>query len=410
MNPTKEEKIMAETNSSEKFKHLSKLEKNILQCISCGDCRELTDNTLDPPNWGVCVAREHTTGFEPFFGRGKMQIIRSLWQGKLELSEDMANVIFQCPTCNACSKACYYGLNTVDYYEALRAELVDAGCALDVHNEMNQGLLENLNPYGQDNAQKKNWLDQLDFTVKDASSEPVEVLYFTGCTAALSAAVQPVAINTAKVLHKLGIDFGVLGGAEICCGSVAMRTGARQVFQEIAEKNAALFQKIGVKTIITSCAGCYRTLKIDYKDMLEGSGIEVMHTVEFLEKYLRENGIQLKNLGIHVTYHDPCHTGRHIGLYEPPRALLRQMATLTEMKNIKEHAKCCGAGGGVKKAFPQLALDIAKTRIQEAEETGADYIVSICPFCDRNLADAIQETGSAMQVKDLLELVEQALE
>ena len=392
-----------------KYKHLGELKKNILQCISCGDCREATDYTMIPPKWGVCVAREHTPGFEPFFGRGKLQIIRSLWQGRLELSKDLADVIFQCPTCGACAKICAYGINSVEYYEALRAELVEAGCGIESHQAMNHSLLAKLNPYDQDNARKNEWMNKLDFKIKRAGEQPAEVLYFAGCTAALSPEVQVVAIKTARAFHKLGVDFAVLGGQEICCGSVAKRTGEARVFQATAEKNAALFKKIGIKTIVTSCAGCYRTLKIDYKNVLEGSGIEVLHTVEFLEKLINIKGIQLKNLGLHVTYHDPCHAGRHIGLYEPPRALLSRMARITEMKTIKDSAKCCGAGGGVKKAFPKLALEIGKGRIQEAEETGADYIVTICPFCERNLADAIKEKGSAMKIKDLLELLDEAL-
>ena len=110
-----------------------------------------------------------------------------------------------------------------------------------------------------------------------------------------------------------------------------------------------------------------------------------------------------------MTYHDPCHTGRHVGLYEEPREILKKIANLTEMKAIKQSANCCGAGGGVKKGFPELALEIAKSRLQEAEETGAEIVVSICPFCYRNLADAIAETGSSLKMVDLMELVEQAL-
>ncbi len=400
---------MGETTSSEKYKHLNKLSKRILQCISCGDCREAIDYTMDPPKWGVCVARENTAGFEPFFGRGKMQIIRSIWQGKLNLSDDMAQVIFQCPTCGACGKICPYELNSVDFYEALRAELSDAGYGLESHKAMNQVMLERLNPYNQDNARKKEWLSKLDFKVKNAAVEPAEVLYFVGCTAALSPDIQTVAINTAKVLHKLGVDFSVFGETEICCGSVAMRTGNRKIFQEIAEKNVAMFKEKGIKTIITSCAGCYRTLKLDYETLLKDANIKVLHTVEFLEKFITDKKIPLKNLSIRVTYHDPCHAGRHIGLYNAPRALLSKIATITEMKTIKDSAKCCGAGGGVKKGFPKLALDIGKSRIKEAEETGAEYIVSICPFCNRNLTEAIQESKSKLKFKDLMELVEEAL-
>ena len=400
---------MTEFEPKEKYKHLAKIGPNVLQCISCGDCRETTDFTASPPKWGVCMARDHTSGFEPFFGRGKMQIIRSLWQGKLELSKEMADVIFQCPTCNACAEVCAYDMDNVALYEALRAELVDAGCGLEAHVPMNKAMIELLNPYERDNKLKSKWLEKLDFKVKDANTEKAEVLYFVGCTSALTPDIETVAINTAKVFNKFGVDFSVFGEQEVCCGSVAMRTGDSNAFNSVARKNYELFKKSGVKTIVTSCAGCYRTLKKDYVDYLEDLEIEVLHTVEFLLKVIQEKNIQLKNLGFNITYHDPCHTGRHSGLYEEPREILKKIANLTEMKTIKQSAKCCGAGGGVKKGFPELALEIAKSRIQEAEETGAEYLVSICPFCYRNLSDAIIEMGSNIKMVDLMELVEQAL-
>jgi len=401
---------MTEFEPEKKYTYLYKVKDMILQCISCGDCREATDYTMNPPKWGVCVAREHSSGFEPFFGRGKMQIIRSIWQGKLGLSKEMAEIIFQCPTCNACSEACAYNFDNASVYEALRAELVDAGCGLEAHIPMNQAMVELLNPYGRDNKQKNEWINKLDFKPKDANSEKAEILYFVGCTAALTPDIQNVAINTAKVLNKIGVDFSILGEQEVCCGSVAMRTGDRNAFKEVSVKNVNLFKASGVKTIITSCAGCYRTLKIDYADYLKETDIQVVHTVEFLHKLINEKNISLKNLNITVTYHDPCHTGRHTGLYEEPREILREITNLVEMKTIKQNAKCCGAGGGVKKGFPEFSLEIAKARVQEAEETGAEYLVSICPFCYRNLLDAIKELNSKIKMIDLLELLIQALE
>ncbi|MFX1574337.1 MAG: (Fe-S)-binding protein [Promethearchaeota archaeon] len=401
---------MTEFNPKEKFKYLAKIGPNILQCIACGDCREQTDYTGNPPRWGVCVARDHTSGFEPFFARGKMQIIRSLWQGKLDLSKEMAEVIYQCPTCNTCAEACAYNMDNVAMYEALRAELVEAGCGLEAHVPMNKAMVELLNPYERDNKLKSKWLEKLDFKVKDASTEQAEYLYFVGCTAALTPDIENVAINTANILKKLKIDFSVFGEHEVCCGSVAMRTGDRKAFTTVATKNYDLFKKCGVKTILTSCAGCYRTLKKDYADFMEDLGIEVYHTIEFLLRYLEENNVQLKNLGLNTTYHDPCHTGRHMGLYEEPRKILKMIANLIEMRTIKQSAKCCGAGGGVKKGFPELALEISKSRIKEAEETGAEYIVSICPFCYRNLSDAIKALGSNLKMIDLTELINQALD
>lgn len=403
---------MTETkfDPNKKFKHLEKLKGNILQCISCGDCREATDYTTDPQQWGVCAVREHTPGFEIYFGRGKMQVLRSLWQGKLDLSKDLSDAIFMCTTCKACGETCYYKIETVDYYEALRAELVDAGFGLEAHIPMNKAMVELLNPYGRDNKQKTDWLKKLDFKPKDAFSEQTKILYFVGCTAALTPDIETVAVNTAKVLNKLGVEFGILGEHEVCCGSVGKRTGDLKAFYSVRDKNLELFKKAGVKKIITSCAGCFKTLKNDYAEELKNLGIEVVHSVEFLLEHIEKKGVKLKNLGLKTTYHDPCHTGRHNGLYEEPRKVLKMMAELKEMKRIKQNAFCCGAGGGLKKGYPELALNVAKTRLKEAEETGADAIVSICPFCFRNLKDAIEDTGSSMKMIDLMELVIQAIE
>ena len=409
-------KKITEFKPKEKYKHLGMLGDVILQCISCGDCREQTDYTAENPKWGVCVARENSPGFEPYFARGKMQIIRSIWQGKLELSKDMAEVIYQCPTCNACAEACAYDMDNACLYEALRAELVEAGCGLEAHIPMNKAMVELLNPYERDNKQKKDWIEKLDFKIKDANSEKADVLYFVGCTAALTPDIQSVAINTAKVFKKLGVDFSVLGEHEVCCGSVAKRTGDLKSFNSVATKNYELFKKSGIKTIITSCAGCYRTLKTDYTEYLEELGIEVLHSIELILRIIKEKNIQLNHLGITTTYHDPCHTGRNSGmkegnkpLYEEPRELLGKITNIAEMKTIKESAKCCGAGGGVKKGFPEFALEISKARIREAEETGAEILVSICPFCFRNLSDAITALNSEIKMVDLMDLLDQAL-
>ncbi|MFX1346528.1 MAG: (Fe-S)-binding protein, partial [Promethearchaeota archaeon] len=326
------------------------------------------------------------------------------------LSKEMAEVIYQCPTCNTCAEACAYDMDNVALYEALRAELVDAGCGLEAHVPMNKAMVELLNPYERDNKLKSSWLEKLDFKVKDASKEQAEILYYVGCTAALTPDIENVAVNTAQIFKKLNLDFSVFGEHEVCCGSVAMRTGDRKAFNTVATKNYELFKKSGVKTIVTSCAGCYRTLKRDYADYMEELGIIVYHTIEFLNKYFNDNNVQLKNLGLNTTYHDPCHTGRHMGLYEEPREILKKIANLTEMKTIKQSAKCCGAGGGVKKGFPELALEIAKSRVKEAEETGADLLVSICPFCYRNLADAIKASNSNLKMVDLTDLINQALD
>jgi len=292
----------------------------------------------------------------------------------------------------------------VNVFEAIRADLVEAGFCPATHSEMNAQLAERGNPYGKEPAEKGEWTSRLDFPVKDASTEPADVLYFVGCTAALTPTfgVQDIAVATATALHKLGVDFSVLGAKEICCGSAALRTGNKATFSQVADQNAQVLKSLETKTIITSCAGCYRTLKKDYGSRL--GDIEIFHTVEFLANYLREHDITMKNLGITTTYHDPCHLGRHMGIFDAPREILARISDLVEMKATREGAHCCGAGGGVKKAFPELSIAMARNRVHEAIETGANILVSACPFCSRNLSEATEALHAGIQVRDIIEL------
>ncbi|MHA1268546.1 MAG: (Fe-S)-binding protein [Candidatus Helarchaeota archaeon] len=397
-------------NESEiKLKNLYPLKSAALSCIQCGQCRV--------PQWPVkaiydscpVYKTEFTAKFEPFFSRGKNVILKGLFWGDLTLNKEIRDIFFQCTLCGGCQEFCHNAhneniefpnhkwMNQVEVYEALRADLVEAGLSLESHAAMNKALMELLNPYNRNNKEKADWLTQLDFKVKDAQNENAEVLYFVGCTAAFTPQIQKVAIDTAKILKKLGIDFAVFGSNEICCGSVALRTGNREAFNKVAEKNVQLFKEQGIKKIITSCAGCYRTLKKDYQKRLES--IEVFHTIEFLDQFIQENKIKLNKLDKTITYHDPCHLGRHMNLYDPPRNILTKISTFVEMRSHHEGAMCCGAGGGVKKGFPELALEISKNRIK-----------GTCPFCYRNLSDGIEALDLDMAMMDLVELILEALE
>jgi Fe-S oxidoreductase len=357
--------------------------------------------------------------FEPFNPRGKNVILKGLFRGDLELSQEISDLIFQCTLCGLCEELCFNSQNEnfdfpmktimdhVKVYEALRADLVEAGYPIESQVPMNKAMVELLNPYERDNKDKLDWTKELDFKVKDASAEDAEILYFVGCTSALTPQIQRVAVATAQILNKLGVDFSVFGEHEVCCGSVAMRTGDRNSFEKTAEENVKFFKNRGIKTIVTSCAGCYRTFKKDYGDKLEG--IEILHSVEFLQRLLAEKDVKLKKLDIKTTYHDPCHIGRHMGIYEEPREILSKISDLVEMKTNRNGAMCCGAGGGVRKGFPELSMDLAKNRIKEAEETGAEYLISTCPFCYRNLSDAIEELNSNLKMTDLVELILESL-
>jgi len=402
------------------LENLRKVRDAAMSCVQCGQCR--VPNWLDKNIYYLCPIynTDNTPKFEPFFARGKNIIIKGLLWGDLELSQELSEIIFQCSLCGACENFCHNTYNeNIDFanhrwmeqvkvFEALRADLVEAGFPIENQVPMNKAMVELLNPYGRDNKDKIKWTEKLDFKVKDASKENADILYYVGCTAALTPQIEQIAVATAKILNKLEIDFSIFGEQEICCGSVAMRTGDRKAFKEVSEKNAKLFKDKGIKKIITSCAGCYRTLKKDYGNLLDE--IEILHTVEFLNDLFNQGDFKLKKLNLDTTYHDPCHIGRHMSIYEIPRFLLSNISNLKEMQTNREGAMCCGAGGGIKKGFPELSLEIAKNRIKEAEATGVKTLVSTCPFCYRNLFDAIEACNSNIQMVDLVELILNSIE
>ena len=221
------------------------------------------------------------------------------------------------------------------------------------------------------------------------------LLYFRGCTAREK--LTSISKATERILKISKIDYETLED-EKCCGSVLLRTGFLD--DAIEQMNGNLKDFEG-KTILTSCAGCYKTLKEDYKKYL-GVDLKVIHISQLLEQLIKENKINLKgNKDLNVTYHDSCHLGRHAGEYEAPRNVINSISNLVEMENNREKARCCGSGGGVKSAYGDLSNSISDLRIKEAKETEADLLVSACPFCELNLS----QNSDDFEVLDLSEFV-----
>lgn len=199
------------------------------------------------------------------------------------------------------------------------------------------------------------------------------MLYFRGCTAReKQTGIQDA---TEQLLHLAGIDYHILED-EKCCGSVLLRTGFKDEAQEQIEKNTEILK--GEK-IITSCAGCFKTLNEDY------DGLEVIHISQLLSKLIKEGKLNLSKNDFDVTYHDSCHLGRHMNVFEEPREVIKSVSNLVEMENNHENSLCCGAGGGVKSAFPSLADEMAKARLEQAKDTNCKTLVTPCPFCKLNL-------------------------
>ncbi len=201
------------------------------------------------------------------------------------------------------------------------------------------------------------------------------MIYFRGCTAREKET--SIADATEELLKLADVEYRVLED-EKCCGSVLIRTGFIDEAQKQIEKNTEL---LSGELILTSCAGCYKTLKQDYDDL------DVIHISQFLNTLVDEKKLDFNKKDLKVTYHDSCHLGRHCNVFDEPRNVISNVANLLEMQNNRENSLCCGAGGGVKSAYPEIASQMADFRISQAIETGADLLVTPCPFCKLNLKD-----------------------
>jgi len=296
-------------------------------------------------------------------------------------------------------------VDTIKITENLRAELVEKGFTRPEHDAFTKRIEEVHNPYGEPHEERMKWLPP---EVKVA--EKADVAYFVGCTTAYRR--PEIADATVKILDAAGVNFMTLHPEEWCCGSPALRVGRKDLFLTLAKHNIEALRKTGVKRVVTSCAGCYRTLSQDYPEFVGELPFKILHTSELMAELIKEGRLKLtREVPETVTYHDPCHLGRHTGTYEQPREVLKSIPSIkiVEMPRNRETALCCGAGGGVKAGFPDFAMQAALERVKEAHEVGATAIVSACPFCAHNLKDAIRKSASPLKFYDLTELVLMAL-
>jgi glycolate oxidase len=266
------------------------------------------------------------------------------------------------------------------------------------------------NPFGEV-AEKRMDIYPKDFKTKEKAPT---LLYF-GCVASY----QDINIipNTLEIMKKANVNSTTLGIEESCCGYISYLVGDQNEFQRCIEKNVSLFKKMGLKEIVTTCAGCYRTFKNLYpKFGGEMGNIQVFHAIEYFDKLIRDGQITFKDgTRMKIAYHDPCDLGRHMNVYDPPRNVIKAIKSveLVEFPLNRNLAKCCGGGGGIKAYDTEMSLEIGYKRIQQAVSAGADVVVSACPACKSNLQLAAarlrKEKKGRIKVMDITELVAEAL-
>ncbi len=436
------------------MERLEELKKDIYKCIHCKACKFAYSNEPDREGIGEFSGKQSTVlyegmidacpagieyGWEAFWNAGKMWIARSILSGDLEFSEEVRDVILPCITCGQCSAQCETKVRTVDIIESLRAACIESGIPMiDKHELVDKLVKERNNPYGGAAAERLKWAKDAGLE-KFINNKDAKIAYYVGCTASYRQI--EVAIATAKLFEQLGMNFTLVAD-EVCCGSPFFRIGAVDTAQGLMRKNLETFKN--VEMVYFSCAGCYRTFTIDYpKWMAEDEKLpfKTQHAFELVARLVQQEKIKFKPnkelKGKVVTYHDPCHTGRHFALdmeqemieksenlmidsrkiknaieawYDVPRVILRKLEEdvgikFKEMYRIKLDSMCCGAGGGVRAGYPEFSIRTASLRCDEANAIGADILTTECPFCWRNLYDANEQYNHGMVVMGVLQMI-----
>lgn len=358
--------------------------ERLFSCLQCGTC---TASCPTARAWEVTPR----------------QLVRLLQLGRRE-EVLRPEVLYYCSQCYSCKVRCPMGIQLTEVLMEVRRLAVREGAGpLEAHQTLIGSVRNYHNPWMQPRQARDRWARNL--RLKVLPRERVEVLYYPGCTAAYVSSAQPVARAAAALMQSCGVDFGILGRDEVCCGSTALRVGERGLFEELAVRNLEMFNRCGAGVLVTACAGCYGVIKHEYP-RLGSLQIEVLHLSELLLRLLEDGRLELPERKMRVTYHDPCHLGRHGGIYDAPRRILEAIPglELLEMERIRDNSLCCGAGGGVRAAYGSLVAELAEDRLREAASTGAEALITCCPFCESNLGDA-SRAGGGLPVLDLVELL-----
>ena len=409
-------------------------------CCRCSACKFIPMQKIKGHRYSYVCPSISRYNFHIYSGGGRLNYISSTLKGEIGYTDKMLDAIKNCQLCGACSVACNFAMDmaVIEPITELRLKSVKDGKTVPALEKVITGLKKtgSMVPV---KGKRGAWAEGLG--VKDAAKEKVDVLFHVGCLSSYDPEMQKLAKATVKILQKAGVNFGIFGDAETCCGGRAYQMGYEEEFLSQAKKQMDMIKKAGVKTLVTGCADGYQAFHVLYEKYGLKGDLEVLHIAEYIDRLIKDGKLKLnRKVNLNVTYHDPCRLGRlgepwvqwegkkipgdrfvfdpprpyrrgtH-GVYQPPRDVLQAIrgVNLTEMNRIKEYAWCCGAGGGVNESNPDFAAWTANERIDEAVSTGAEAVVSACPWCEKTLSAAVKECGSSIKVYDIVELVARAL-
>ena len=384
--------------SSEIIKELIQ-DTGAFDCVECGKCTS------------VCSVANNDPEFAP-----RLIVVKALEGVGAELAREKD--IWSCTSCGECSAMCPY---KVDYAEFIRGLRVESAMLGTVPICSQGGLLHSMMRIMANSDFEQNRLEWVDEELQIADTG--DVFYFTGCQPQLDAIFQNRELNltdigrsAVKIMNKAGV-VPVVSNNEKCCGHDLNWIGDEANVELLMNHNLDLIRKSGAKTVVYTCAECYRTFNIDYQAMAGDLEFRMVHMTEYLNELIDAGKLKFKEgTDLKVTYHEPCRLSRHCGIYDAPRDALAKIngIDLIEMERIRDKAACCGVSAWLNCDGTAKKLQIE--RMIEAKRTGADAVLTNCPKCyihlDCSIRDEIPVEREEVDIplKDFTVVVAEALE
>ncbi len=342
----------------------------------------------------------------------KFSMRKLIREATFGLSEIETEEIWRCTTCGKCPQRCPRDVKQIDDMIAIRRMATGYGvfpAAVQLVRSISAGLTAQGNPFNEDRSKRADWAQGL--SVK-TFAEGMEVLYFPCCYTAYDPRLKKVAQATARILNKAGVDYGILGSKENCCGESIRKTGNEELFKRLAKENIKTFVENGVRKILVSSPHCYHTFKNEYPEFRVS--FEVVHISEYLYELIQKGRLTFKRkFDKKIAYHDPCYLGRHNGIYDQPREALKKIPglELTEMAESREDSMCCGMGGGRIWMETPKSERFSNIRLEEAVEVGAQELVTACPYCITSYEDSrvVLNHADVIEVKDITEVLQEVI-
>lgn len=338
------------------------------------------------------------------------KIVREATFGLTEIeSED----IWRCTTCGRCPQRCPRDVQQIKSGVALRRIATEYGVfpnSVKPVRTASASLVGEGNPLSEERKNRAKWAEGL--SVK-TFTEGMDILYFPGCYLSYDPRLKKVARATAGILNKAGVDYGILGPEENCCGESIRKTGEEELFRRLARENIKTFIDHGVKKILVSSPHCYHTFKNEYPDFMVH--FEIVHLSQYLFELIQEGRLKLnREYGKKVTYHDPCYLGRHNGIFDEPREVLKKVPglELTEMPDSRKDSLCCGGGGGRIWMETQKGERFSELRLEQAVGVGAEVLVTACPYCITMFEDSrlTLDVTEKIDIRDITEIIQEVIE